>query len=293
MMAQKGLVIDIPRRDGTLYLLAPMVIGFFEYTFMRIREDLNIREMSELFERYFTMDGVRQEFFGGETKMFKTLVYDKLIPAVVETEVLSYEKASEIIRESGGGSLGLCSCRHKAHHLGKACDAPMEEVCTSLGNAAKWLIYRGFAKPASVDDLLRVLDRTEKAGLVHLGDNVMNKPAYICHCCGCCCQVLRAINETGGKGVHPSNFIPEVSLENCASCGTCAEACHINAITMISGGGGEEIPAIDKEICIGCGVCASACPSEAMLMERKSVLHTPPETKKEQFMRIAMEKGRL
>lgn len=291
-MAQKGLVIDIPRRGGTLYLLAPMVIGFFEYTFMRVREDLNMREMAELFERYFAQDEVRQEFFGGETKMFKTLVYESLIPAVVETEVLSYEKASEIIRQSGGGSLGMCSCRHKAHHLGKACDAPWEDVCTSLGSAAQWLVYRGLAKPASVDDLLRVLDRTEKAGLVHLGDNVMNKPAYICHCCGCCCQVLRAINATGGQGVHPSNFIPAVVAENCVGCGTCAEACHINAITMQAGEDGNELPVIDREKCIGCGVCAAACPGEALQMERRSVLHVPPANKKEQFMRMMAEKGR-
>lgn len=292
-MCQKGLVIDIPRRDGTLYLLSPMVVGFFEYTFMRVREDLNMREMAELFERYFSMDEVRQEFFGGETKMFKTLVYESLIPAVVETEVLSYEKASEIIRQSGGGSLGLCSCRHKAHHLGKVCDAPMEDVCTSLGNAAQWLVYRGLAKPATVDDLLRVLDRTEKAGLVHLGDNVMNKPAYICHCCGCCCQVLRAINETGGKGVHPSNFLPAVEVENCVGCGTCAEACQINVITMQAGDNGDELPKIDKEKCIGCGICAAACPSDALKMDRRSVLHVPPANKKEQFMRMMAEKGRM
>lgn len=293
VMCQKGLVLDIPRRDGTLFMLAPMVVGFFEYTFMRVREDLNMREMAELFDRYFSNDEVRKEFFGGDTKMFQTLVYESLIPAVVETEVLNYEKASEIIRQSGGGSLGMCSCRHKAQHLGKACDAPVENVCTSLGNAAKWLVYRGLAKPASVDDLLRVLDHTEKLGLVHLGDNVMKNPSYICHCCGCCCQVLRAINETGGKAVRPSNFIPAVEKENCVGCGTCAEACHINAITMQTGANGDEIPVIDKEKCIGCGVCAAACPSDALKMDRRSVLHVPPATKQEQFMRIAAEKGRI
>ncbi len=292
-MCQKGLVLDLPRRDGTLFMLTPMVVGFFEYTFMRVRENQNMRELAELFNRYFSHGEVRREFFGGDTKMFKTLVYESLIPAVVETEVLDYEKASEIIRQSGGGSLGMCSCRHKAQHLGEACDAPVEDVCTSLGGAARWLIHRGLAKPASVDDLLRVLERTEKLGLVHLGDNVMKNPAYICHCCGCCCQVLRTINETGGIAVHPSNFIPAVETESCVGCGACAEACHINAITMQTGAGGDEIPVIDKDKCIGCGVCAGACPSEALKMERRLVLHVPPADKREQFARIAKEKGRI
>lgn len=292
-MADKGLVMDLARRDGTYYMLSPMVVGFFEYTFMRVRENLNMKEMAELFEKYFNNEAVREEFFGGETKMFKTLVYESLIPAAVETEVLDYEKASQIIRESGGGSLGMCSCRHKASHLGKACDAPVEDVCTSLGGAAKWLISRGLARPASVDELLRVLDRTEKLGLVHLGDNVLNKPTYICHCCGCCCGVLSSINKAGIMSVHPSNFIPEVDIDKCTGCGTCAESCHINAVALAPGADGDEIAAVNNELCIGCGACASACPTGALTMSRRAVLHVPPANKQEQFLRIAKERGKL
>ncbi|MCL6612095.1 MAG: 4Fe-4S dicluster domain-containing protein [Peptococcaceae bacterium] len=287
-MARKGLVLDLPRRDGTYYMLAPMVVGFFEYTFMRVRDDINMKELAGLFDRYFHSDGVKEEIFGGGTKMFHTLVYEKLIPAAVETEVLSYERASEIIRQSGGGALSMCSCRHKASHLGTACDAPVEDVCTSLGNAAKWLISRGMGRPATVDDLLRVLDRTEELGLVHLGDNVLKNPAYICHCCGCCCQVMKAI-KAGVNAVHPSNFIPSPDPDQCTGCGTCAESCHIGAIAME----GEQTPAVNEKICIGCGVCSAACPTGALTMSRRPVLHTPPESKQEQFLRIAREKGRI
>ncbi|AEG16241.1 4Fe-4S ferredoxin iron-sulfur binding domain-containing protein [Desulfofundulus kuznetsovii DSM 6115] len=291
-MADKGLVLDLPRRDGTYYMLAPMIVGFFEYTFMRVRDGVNMKELAELFEKYFQSDGVREEIFGGDTKMFQALVYESLIPAVVETEVLSYERASEIIRQSGGGALGMCSCRHKAAHLGTACDAPVDDVCVSLGNAGRWLVHRGMAKPASVDDLLRVLDRTEKLGLVHLGDNVLNKPAYICHCCGCCCGVLRAINESGIRAVHPSNFLPKVEEDNCVGCGTCTESCHINAISLAEKKGAR-IAVVDEGLCIGCGVCASACPTGALGMSRRSKLHVPPADKREQFARIAREKGRF
>lgn len=290
-MADKGLVLDLPRRDTTYYMLAPMVVGFFEYTFMRVRDEVNMKDLAGLFDRYFHSEGVRDEFFGGNTKMFQTLVYEKLIPAAVETEVLNYEKASEIIRKSGGGALSMCSCRHKAGHLGKACDNPVD-VCTSLGNGAKWLVSRGMARQATVDDLLRVLDQTERLGLVHLGDNVLNNPAYICHCCGCCCQVLTAINKYGMITVHPSNFIPSPDADQCTGCGACAESCHIRAITM-NAANGTEIPAVDEKICIGCGVCASACPTGALAMSRRPVIHTPPESKQEQFLRIATEKDRI
>ncbi len=290
-MADKGLVLDLPRRDAVYYMLAPMVVGFFEYTFMRVRDEVNMKDLAELFERYMQSEGVGEEIFGGDTKMFHTLVYESIIPAAVETEVLTYERASENIRRSGGGALSLCSCRHKASHLGKACDAPMD-ICTSLGGGAEWLVRRGMARPATVDELLRVLDRSEKLGLVHLGDNVLNNPAYICHCCGCCCLTLRAINEHGMEAVHPSNFLPALDAENCAGCGHCAESCHIKAISMHSPGGAE-IPAIKENTCIGCGVCAASCPTGALTVSRRTVLHTPPENKKAQMIQIAASKGRI
>ncbi|MGB9803852.1 ATP-binding protein [Desulfofundulus sp.] len=290
-MAEKGLVIDVPHRTGFYYLLAPMVIGFFEYTFMRTGNQVELKELAELFEKYFKSNEVREELTCSDTKMFRTLVYESLIPVAVETEVLTYEKASEIIRQSGGGAISICACRHKAKHLGKSCDAPLD-VCMSLGKAAKWIVYRGFGKQATVDELLRVLEHTEKLGLVHLCDNVMNKPAYICHCCGCCCTVLRGINESGKFSTHPSNFIPSLAPHKCVSCGTCADSCHIKAITMEDRGDGKSIPTINQDLCLGCGVCASTCPNEALFMSRRSALHVPPIDSKEKFLRMAREKGR-
>ncbi len=98
-MADKGLVIDIPRPKNTLYMLTPLVIGFFEYTFMRVTEQVPLRELAELLERYHHEKGVAEEFFGAETKLFQTWPYESSIPAEIETEVLNYEKASAMIRD--------------------------------------------------------------------------------------------------------------------------------------------------------------------------------------------------
>lgn len=290
-MADKGLVLDIPRKNSTYYMLVPMVVGFFEYTFMRTQDHVKLKDLAELFQHYFNNKDVRDEFTGKDTKMMRTLVYESLLPVAVETEVLTYERASEIIRQSGGGAISICACRHKASHLGKSCGTPLE-VCTSLGSAAEWVIRRGFGKPATVDELLKVLDQTEKLGLVHNCDNVLNKPTYICHCCGCCCVILNGIKETGKSATQPSNFIPELDSEDCIGCETCAERCHINAISMQSNENGSEVPVVNKEICIGCGVCSSACPTGALTMARRSNLYIPPANAKEKFLRIAKEKGK-
>ncbi|AFM41308.1 4Fe-4S protein [Desulfosporosinus acidiphilus SJ4] len=289
-MSNKGLVLDIPRKNTFYYMLSPMLVGFFEYTFMRTGDHLTLKELAELFETYFHEDGVMREIAGVDTKVMRTLVYEKLIPLAVETEVLNYEKASEIIKQAGGGAISMCACRHEATHLGKACDAPLE-VCMSLGGAAEWIVRKGLGKPASVEDLLEVLKKTEELGLVHLCDNVMNKPTYICSCCGCCCKVLRGINEQEIFAAHPSNFKPEINSEECLGCGLCSDKCQIKAITM-SDQGNAIVPTVNYEICIGCGVCSSACPSDALTMTRRDVQLIPPENGREKLKRMANEKGR-
>lgn len=41
----------------------------------------------------------------------------------------------------------------------------------------------------------------------------------------------------------------------CVSCGACAEACPVNAISE-----GEDKYVIDADACLSCGACAGACP---------------------------------
>jgi ferredoxin len=291
-MADKGLVMDMPRKNRVLYALSPLVIGFFEYTFMRVTDKVPLGELAELFEQYHHERGVAQELFGADTKLFQTWAYESAIPGDITTEVLDDEKASTMIRDAGKGALTMCYCRHQAQHRGTVCDAPVEDVCTSLGAAAEWLIRRGFARPASVDELLDVLDRTERLGLVHLADNVQHKPAYICHCCGCCCGALRTINEHGIAAVHPSNFLVKIDSSKCIGCGLCVQRCHIHAIEQVDDGQGSKA-SVKTDSCLGCGVCVRSCPQAALTLARRTDLRLPPRDKTEQMLRIAREKGKL
>ncbi|MEW6662402.1 MAG: ATP-binding protein [Bacillota bacterium] len=292
-MANKGLVIDVLRDGVHYYFLSPMAIGFMEYTFMRVTDKVPLQELAELFEKYHQAPGVVETFFGAETKLFHAWPYESLIPAEVETEVLNYEKAAAMIRDAGAGSLTMCYCRHQAQHLRKNCSAPIEDVCMSLGRAAEWLIRRNFARPASVDELLRVLDQTEELGLIHLADNVQNNPAYLCHCCGCCCGVLRATNQHGIKGAHPSNFMAVVIEAKCIGCGACVNRCHVKGIRVAELGENSWKAEIAPDLCLGCGACIRACPREALSFVRRETRHVPPFNKKEQMLQIARQNKKL
>jgi len=141
-----------------------------------------------------------------------------------------------------------------------------------------------------------VLDRTEELGLVHLADNVQQNPAFICHCCACCCAVLRSINEHGVRSVQPSNFIPRTDEDACGGCGVCVKSCPVRAMEIIRIGEDEtksKKSAVRADLCIGCGACTRGCDRGALHMVRRDPVQLPPRDKKEQMLRIAREKGRL
>jgi formate hydrogenlyase subunit 6/NADH:ubiquinone oxidoreductase subunit I len=126
--------------------------------------------------------------------------------------------------------------------------------------------------------------------MVHICDNVMNQPAFICHCCSCCCEVLGTIKHFGISAAHPSNFIPALAPESCVGCGICVKKCPIDAIKMNAAGDGTKTPEVNNETCIGCGICASTCPKGSLTMTKRTTLHVSPENKMEQMKRIASEK---
>ena len=277
---------------------SPMVIGIFEFTMMRTGDNLDSKGWSKLFNRYLPGALYAGNFSQGETtSVMRTVPHDEVIRQSPHVEVLDYEKATSIIESHNKFSIGLCSCRHEKHHLNeKRCDVPLE-TCSSFGYAADYMIRNDLAKEVSKSEMLDQLARSKEMGLVLNADNVQKNVTYICHCCGCCCNVLLGISKYGYDNVVvTSNYIAQPDEQACIGCGKCAEACPINAIEMVPLASNEKkkkIAVVDSSICIGCGVCGLKCKNESMsLVARKQrVLH--PETTFQRVILQCLDRGTL
>ncbi|SDO63371.1 4Fe-4S dicluster domain-containing protein [Desulforhopalus singaporensis] len=296
-MAEKGLVFDSEYGGSRYYVLMPGLIGFFEFTFMKQRQDLPVKELAKLMEEYLYGDPERKmgrEFFGSKTPLTRSLVYEEHIP--VSSRVMTYERASEIIRNSEYGAVGMCYCRHKNEHLGKSCEkqAPVDGICISLGSAAKFMVRRGFAEKSSKEELLAILARARELNLTHVTDNIRHKPSFICNCCSCCCELLGGVQQGFYAGVAKTGFTLAVDSQSCCGCTLCAKACNVGALQMAGDRGKESgaKAAADPARCLGCGACIAVCPTGSLVLQPYKRID-PPEKKKDLFKQILREKKRL
>lgn len=295
-MADKGLVMDMPYGGVTYYLLMPGLIGFFEFTFMKNRTDLPMEKIARLMAEYLE-ESQAPEFFGSRTPLTRSLVYEEHVP--VTSEITTYERAREIIRGAGFGAVGLCYCRHKKEHLGEECKkgAPVEGICISLGSAARFMARRGFAQEKSVDELLAVLDRARALNLTHITDNIRHKPSFICNCCRCCCELLAGVQMGYHHGIAKTGFTAVIDPGQCDYCGACFAACNVKAIGAPKGVRFESPEmrhaAVGEEICLGCGACIAACKKGALTLVPARNRELPPLKRKDLYVRILKEKGRL
>jgi len=298
-LCDKGLVMDlISRKTGEAkYLLAPPVVGFFEFSMMRAHDMFDKLSVAKAMDAYMHGDDTfAKEVFGNDTVIGRAMVHEDMLAADIP-EVLDWERTTSLIQEAEQIAVSHCYCRHKAEHLGKACDTP-QEICLSLDGAADFVIRRGFGRQVDTDKAMSIVTEARKRGLVQIADNVKNKPDYVCNCCGCCCEQLTAINDFGLPAVNPSGFEPHHDAETCKGCSRCSRACPVAAISMAPQRAGgqrknELHPVFDSELCIGCGVCATTCKQQAIAMERREQPSHVPQNTVERVVRQMLERGRL
>ena len=260
-LVRRGM-LWLERVDGKPSVrLAPFVVGIYE-----AQLQLMDHELAHLVEDYLANGGA-------QGIMQPQPALHRVLPArhALKTEaVLPYEDVRAILLSARSFQVRDCICRAQQDQLGsRKCDFPLT-MCLSFSSAES----SGSPDDISQGDALAILDRSEEIGLVHTVSNVMQGMGYVCNCCGCCCAILRSINEWGiADSVAYANYVAVIDAEICAACGDCIQRCQVHAISAEDG-----YSLVDEARCIGCGLCVTGCTNFAARLERKpeSAIVQPP-----------------
>lgn len=266
LMSRKDLVLQRASGETLLYRLNAFIVGSYESTMFRLQGS-DAHRFAHLIEEYFAESGALAGI------MRPTPALHRVVPAhdTVKTEwILPYDDVRAFLE--GAVSFGLidCVCRKQQELLGRrTCDFPIR-TCLNFSTRERP------QTPYSVsrEEALAALDKFEELGLVHTVSNIASGINYVCNCCGCCCGILRSLNEAGVDSIAYANYYATVDGDACAGCGNCEARCQVKAIKVRDG-----VAHVDRAKCIGCGLCVTGCAAGAaeLVLKPENEIVEPPK----------------
>jgi ferredoxin len=281
-MRDHGEVFGVDLGGTWVFKMMPWIFGIYEFQLPRLD-----REFVELNEQFY--DSFGRDFFGATPQLMQTLPVEEELS--VEQEALPYERVSALIDQGQAFLVNECICKKEQGLLDKPCERSVH-VCLAIAPIPGVFKNAPNGREITREQAYKLLEECEENALVHLTGNMQQGRIFICNCCGCCCAVLRSINQLGipGSTAINSHYCAEIDPEECSSCGVCADdRCQVGAISESDDGAYQVL--LDR--CIGCGLCISTCAQDAIRLVRKpeEELETPPVDERDWYRERGERRG--
>lgn len=254
-MAARGLIFSAGEAQGApTYMAAQFAVGIWEYQVGRLTKGL-AQDMETYLPRLLNHRTWQK------APQMRVVPVTRSIDA--RQKVMTYERAAALLEDQEEFTVMPCICRKERGLLDQACSKPVE-TCIAFSGAGDYFQRTGAGRPASKEEVLDLLQRADRAGLVLQPSN-SKKAGWICCCCGCCCGVLRTLRtDPQPARLVAAPFVAAMAEAACNGCGACLKRCQMAAFTRVA-----ERVHLDPGRCIGCGLCVSTCPTQALQLVRK------------------------
>ena len=222
-LARRALLIDIEGRKNRYYVLPPPMAGFFEFSMMRLRGDIDQKLLAEL---YLPVHQRRGGFHQGPVHAGRDPARPRLRQRARPLERERPPRPG--LRAGERGHQDGLPPRHRPLLLPAQDGARGPRLRRPAGHLHDLQHDGGLAHPARLRPGRR---RGRRAGPARRGPGPEPRPVrrerqeqglFICNCCGCCCEAMIAARRFGIlHPVHTTNFLPVVDRETCTGCGEC------------------------------------------------------------------------
>ncbi|MGN0141965.1 MAG: FAD-dependent oxidoreductase [Roseburia sp.] len=237
-MAVVGLVEynwENPRHEKQ-YVLPMFVPGSAEFMVMnkaQVEEHTEIADFFEHMSRLPLEKVTPMVPLGGAGIGMHVIPVEKAIPAAQESSSLEHI-SYWLNKYKDKYAVGQCSCRLQQRIRGEGTGDIEGELCIGVGDMADFLVETGRGRYIELDEVMEILERSEKMGYVHQITNIdgEDKIFAICNCAVGVCNALRTSQLFNTPNMSRSAYRAHVTKEKCVACGKCVEVCPAGAAKL-------------------------------------------------------------
>jgi len=330
-LAHRALLVDVPGPDGFVYILPPPMAGFFEFSLMRVRDDLDQKVLSELFYQYINVEDefIRNLIAGGTTHIGRVFVDEGALPADPTRTMREVGRRrpdgavqpdpTRTMREVGrrrpdgavqpDPTLQILDWERTTRIIADAtaaalgtcyCRHKMEHVGKPCDAPQETCLTLNMV----ADSLVRhghakAISKDEAMRVVeisrehHLVQFGENVRTGVNFICNCCGCCCEAL--VGFKKFSTLKPIhPAPFLPEPAGeglCRACGRCAKLCPVNAWTIQDGR--PRLNADLCLGCGVCVRGCPFGALRLSRHERGPITPVDTAERVVRMAVERGKL